>query len=485
MASIANDPNGRRRILFVAPDGIRRAIRLGKCDRKTAENVCRHVESLLASRLSGQPVERQTAVWLADIGEGLRDKLAAVGLAEAEKKNTVAEFLSTWLAGKEASGFSPNSLRAWGQTARELADLLGETRLVKVEHADAERYRVAMQERRLRPTTIHKRLGHARQMFADAILQGEATTNPFDRVRQRQGDPCERRAYVSVTVAQQVIEQCPNVHWRLLVALARFAGLRTPSEPFALTWDLVNWERGRITIPSPKTASRGKGHRVIPIFPLLRPHLEAAWDAAEEGATHIFPPTMRRSTNLRTQLVRIVNRAGVEEWPRIWHNLRASCESDLASAFPLATVTKWLGNTPSVALRHYVDPTDSAFDLAQAWSPGGAESGALVAQNAAQSGAAPICTNSQADGASGVQGTGSFRPVQVDSSPCDSEQKCTTGVYGNRTTAETAEKHALFEMGGAQSGAVAHILALIGALGPEDRERLRAQLNNQAEAFDS
>ena len=30
MASVVNDPNGRRRILFVAPDGSRRTVRLGK-----------------------------------------------------------------------------------------------------------------------------------------------------------------------------------------------------------------------------------------------------------------------------------------------------------------------------------------------------------------------------------------------------------------------------------------------------------------------
>src|SRR5262249_49160243 len=53
---------------------------------------------------------------------------------------------------------------------------------------------------------------------------------------------------------------------------------------------------------------------------------------------------------------------------------------------PLATVTKWLGNTPSVALRHYVDPTETAFDRAINWRPekSGAESGAPVAQNQTQ-----------------------------------------------------------------------------------------------------
>jgi integrase len=90
--------------------------------------------------------------------------------------------------------------------------------------------------------------------------------------------------------------------------------------------------------------------------------------------------------NLRTQLLRLMARAGLEPWPKPFHNLRASCESDLANDFPLAMVARWLGNTPSVALRHYVDPTDEAFRRAAQWSPnqggvGGATSNALAVKN--------------------------------------------------------------------------------------------------------
>jgi len=91
------------------------------------------------------------------------------------------------------------------------------------------------------------------------------------------------------------------------------------------------------------------------------------------------------NANLRTTSEKVIRRAGVEPWPRLWHSLRASCESDLAQSFPLATVTKWLGNTPSVALRHYIDPTESAFEKATTWVPdSGAKSGAPEAQNQAQ-----------------------------------------------------------------------------------------------------
>ena len=178
MASITNDPNGRRRIQFVAPDESRKAIRLGKCDRKSAEAIARHVEALLAAKIGGQPVPRDTAVWLGEIGAALRDKLAAVGLVEPLQRLTFGGFLTTWLVDKTAAGFKPTSLRAWRQTADNLNTQFGQRMLASVNHADGEAFRAEMKARGLRPTTIHKRLGHARQMLEDAVRLGHVPMSP-------------------------------------------------------------------------------------------------------------------------------------------------------------------------------------------------------------------------------------------------------------------------------------------------------------------
>ena len=47
MASIAREKNGNRRILFVAPDGKRPTIRLGKVSQRAAEGIKYRVEQLL------------------------------------------------------------------------------------------------------------------------------------------------------------------------------------------------------------------------------------------------------------------------------------------------------------------------------------------------------------------------------------------------------------------------------------------------------
>ena len=62
MASISTDrKSGRRTIQFVAPDGKRRSIRLGKVSQKQADGVRRRVEHLDAAKRSGEPLDAETA----------------------------------------------------------------------------------------------------------------------------------------------------------------------------------------------------------------------------------------------------------------------------------------------------------------------------------------------------------------------------------------------------------------------------------------
>jgi len=73
-----------------------------------------------------------------------------------------------------------------------------------------------------------------------------------------------------------------------------------------------------------------------------------------------------RNCNLRTQFERIIKRAGLTPWPRIFHTLRSSRETELAAEYPIQVVTAWLGNTPRIALKHYLQVTDSDFTRAAA-----------------------------------------------------------------------------------------------------------------------
>ena len=81
--------------------------------------------------------------------------------------------------------------------------------------------------------------------------------------------------------------------------------------------------------------------------------------------------------NLRTQLARIIRRAGLTPWPKLFHNLRASRQTELVGRYPIHVVCAWLGNTAAVAAEHYLQVTEDHYRSA--------------AQNPAQSEAERAC----------------------------------------------------------------------------------------------
>jgi len=87
--------------------------------------------------------------------------------------------------------------------------------------------------------------------------------------------------------------------------------------------------------------------------------------------------------NLRTQFERLIRRAGLTPWPRLLHNLRASRETELAAEFPLHVVTRWLGNTPRIAMKHYLQVTEDDFARAAGKATASPESPASDAKPAA------------------------------------------------------------------------------------------------------
>ncbi len=399
MASISADPNGRRRILFVAPDGSRKAIRLGKIDRKSAESICRHVEALLSAKLASQPISRETAAWTAAIGDALKAKLAAAGLLEAPRREALGDFLRSHILNR--ADVKPATLEVWQQPCRNLIEFFGDAKpLRSITEGDAEQFKQWITTQPLAVATIAKRLSFCRTFLHVARKHKLVEENPFADVAIPVADVTARQHFVGRDAIVALLANA-DATWRTIIALSRYGGLRCPSEVLSLEWGHVDFDANAICVPSPKTERyAGKASRIIPMFPELRPFLEAAYESKQRDQTHVVggghlaKADCERgwaSCNLRTAFNRLIKRTGLSGWPRLFHNLRSSRETELLDTFPVQVVSKWMGHDPKTCLAHYAQTTDDHFERAVR----GAQSGALKAQKQAQQVTAGECGNSQ------------------------------------------------------------------------------------------
>ncbi len=372
MASIVKDPNGRKRIEFFNQHGERKSIRLGRANMKQAETVKLRIELLVADKINGSAPDPDMSRWLASIGDDLHAKLAKHGLVAPRHRvvvPTLAAFLQAYIAGR--TDLKPRTVIKFGATRHYLFEFLGADRqLNTITAGDADDWRVFLLGKGMSENTVRKHVQIAKQFFTSAVRRTLIDSNPFADLKSTVRANPEKFHFVSRKDADAIFTACPDSQWKLIFALSRYGGLRCPSEHLELRWSDIDWERGRITVRSPKTEHHeGKASRVIPLFPELRQHLEAVRDEVHPGIEVPFSsPVITRyrssNANLRTQLRRIIERAGLKPWPKLFQNLRATRETELAEKFPIQVVCEWIGNSEAVARKHYLQVTDDHYAAA-------------------------------------------------------------------------------------------------------------------------
>jgi integrase len=376
MASISTDANGNRTIRFIDGDRRRRKICLGKTfSLKDAREIRAKVETLNAATIGGHSYDAETAIWLRGLLPHLHDKLAIAGLVKPRgeaAKATLGAFVNAYLDGR-----TDLKLGTKYQLERVRDDLVkhfgADKPLADVTEGCADDFRVALRKR-LNENTVRRRCARARQFFRAAIKRRLIKENPFGEMKGLAVKENQSRAYfVTLDQAAKVFDACPDGQWRVIFALSRFGGLRCPSEHLLLKWSDIDWANDRFLVTSPKTEHH-EGHesRIVPLFPELRKHLEAAWETAAPGTEYVVTRYRSPDQNLRTTFEKIIQRAGLKPWPKLFQNLRSTRETELAETFPIKAVCQWLGNSEAVAKRHYLQVTDEHFArAADHATPGG------------------------------------------------------------------------------------------------------------------
>jgi integrase len=366
MASLTRDKNGTKRIQFMFAKGDRRTIRLGKINVKAGEKFLIRIEHLISAIQTATPIDLQTAQWLAELADETYDKLAQAGLAEP-REQVEAKTLGVMLDEYFATMSVKESTRIrYAQTKRLLIEYFGNNRqLDSIASLDGDKWRAWLSERGYAEAKIGRDVRGARMFFKKGVQWGMIPSNPFEDVKAGRTTNRKKAFFVTPEATFKIIEACPDADWRCIVALARFGGLRCPSEVLAVRWADVDWANNRFRVRSPKTEHhQGKAERMVPLFPELRDVLMQAFECAPEGAEFVVGRYRDQTANLGTHMRRIIERAGMQTWPKLFNNMRASRATELDALYPSAQCTAWMGHSQAIAEAHYHMVRDEDFERA-------------------------------------------------------------------------------------------------------------------------
>ena len=368
MASIAREKTitGVRYYIQLSPgeDKGRAKIRLGRVTKKQAGSAKTHIENLIASRKTGSVIPPATQQWLADLPGMLRDRLEKLQIAaprDAGRRYGVVEWVRRYIS--KRPDVKEATRRKWRDVERKLRAFFRNEYIGDVTIQAGKDFRVYLQSvAGLSENSIRRQIGIARQFFNAAVDANLIRKNPF------KGQPVSVRPnesrffFIAPEMARKVLEACPDAEWRLIFGLVRFGGLRCPSEVLRLKWEDILWDRDRFVVHASKTEHHADGGiRTVPMFPELKPLFQDAFDNARDGAIYCVEGYRDKSVNLRTQLTRIVKRAGIEPWPKLFQNLRSTRETELFKLTNgnVKAVCSWIGNSPVVAMTHYAQVTEA------------------------------------------------------------------------------------------------------------------------------
>ena len=356
---------------------------------KTANELKARVEQLLACLITGTSHDADLSRWLGSIGDELHLKLAGVGLVAGRESHCVPTLREVGDAFVDSLPHVRDTTNAlMRSTINRIAERLGaETRINQITEREAAEMVRRMKSEKAAMATISKHVQICRRLFAFAMRKRYISESPFAFIKGGSQVNRDRLQFVDASTVRVLLESIPDPEWRLCIALARWGGVRVPSEIKDLKWVDIIWDRQRFVVSCVKTSGHeGKGTRVVPIFLEIRPYLEELFEQAEPGL-YVFP-RLREFAGMPKLLTDRIKAAGIVPWIKPWQNLRSTRATELADRFPSHVAAAWLGHSVAVSDRHYRQVTDDHFAKAVL---GGAESGAVTLQNAVQSQDASEC----------------------------------------------------------------------------------------------
>ncbi|TVP98147.1 MAG: hypothetical protein EA381_13115 [Planctomycetaceae bacterium] len=343
----------------------------GRSVQRLAKAVAAHCDALVQAKGANVPADPAAIAWANGTEGRLRENLVAWGLADPVSPKLATDagrylgaFVDAYIESR--TDVKESTQTNYKQTRRLLVEFFGDRQLLRsITAGDGARWRRWLSaERGLAVASCSKHTKRAKTLFAAAVADRLIAESPVAGLKGGDESNPLRRRFITPEVSARVLAACPDADWRLIFALARWCGLRCPSEVRGLRWSDVDWEEDRLRIESPKT-----GLRFCPIFAEVRPVLAEAFDLAPTGSEFCVSRHRGGLSNPRTQFGRILKRAGVVPWPKLFVNLRSTRRTELQEMFPGHVVDAWLGHSGAVAAKHYLQVTDEHWARASESRP--------------------------------------------------------------------------------------------------------------------
>ncbi len=359
MTSVYQHRTGGWYCQIILNGGRRVQLYLGKIPTTEAKKIGLWLQMLRDASARNCAPDAAAESWALGCDEKTKAKLEKWGLIKPSKSWQLSAWLDHYV---EQTKMATSTYKGWQTTKTHLVRLFGDKLLKDITPGDCDRAKANMISAGYAASHWGKIMQRGKQVMQAAIRDRILQHNPFDGIKLSAKIDKSRQSYINAEVFDRIIENAPHQEARVLFALARYGGLRVPSEPLMLTWQDIDWEKQRIRIADETKT----GERWLPIFAgQLFEQLRILHETTEEPHWVISRARQSAGTTWREWLQAAINASHATKWEKLWHNLRASCRTDLeAQGFAEHVCNAWLGHGTKVARDHYLRVTPDDWSRA-------------------------------------------------------------------------------------------------------------------------
>jgi site-specific recombinase XerD len=321
--------------LNFSENGVQKTLYLGKrFDLVSADRVARVITEILDCRDCGNSVRLETLRKVSSFPNRIQLSLRRLGLFTTFFDMKLVDLVMRFMETKKTTKDKTQSL--YQICCNRLYWYFEESELVSKIDKDRIKEFVDFCSDRLSECTMYRSVITYRSVFELAVQLGIITNNPFANIKVGKRYNEQNMFYVSRAMTTKLLEYCNDDYDRLILVLSRFGGLRIPSELEELRFK--DFRNDVITVHDDTKT----GWREVPLFGEIR----EVFNRLHGSPDCLVFSRDRVSAWYSWQMLRdVILRAGFEQYPKLFVNMRSSCITDLdALGYSEKTLDAIFGN---------------------------------------------------------------------------------------------------------------------------------------------